>query len=282
MVFNNKPDFHFEDKVILEEESNVRPPMILKYNQDQPPPTITSSPLQVFVHHFRRIRQVECPILQPPLSSAVSTGCAAAAASPPLVGVGLLLRFRRNSKSLPTTPTITRYSLASRFAVSFILFQPSLIRSKIWDLESWEIFAAVQHLVIWAFSHDLGIEDLENLEALINTVEVVLDELGKDSLSSELKSTSNLLVSFSKFSSPPIGVLGRSANFKCTRDNSQSLKQGTSPLTSLEDFPALKSSRPPSPDVIVQGLQLLKASLKSMSVKVIEVSRVDADDVIVT
>ncbi|TYK01372.1 DNA polymerase I [Cucumis melo var. makuwa] len=187
--------------------------------------------------------------------------------------------LRRCSRVSPTRRSWPSFEVSPEFQeLADDANNPSLF----FHLESWEIFAAVQHLVIWAFSHDLGIEDLENLEALINTVEVVLDELGKDSLSSELKSTSNLLVSFSKFSSPPIGVLGRSANFKCTRDNSQSLKQGTSTLTSLEDFPALKSSRPPSPDLIVQGLQLLKASLKSMSVKVIEVSRVDADDVIVT
>lgn len=36
-------------------------------------------------------------------------------------------------------------------------------------------------------------------------------------------------------------------------------------------YPAYKSNRPPTPDTIVQGLQYLKASIKSMSVKVIEV-----------
>jgi hypothetical protein len=36
-------------------------------------------------------------------------------------------------------------------------------------------------------------------------------------------------------------------------------------------YPAYKSNRPPTPDTIVQGLQYLKASVKAMSVKVIEV-----------
>lgn len=36
-------------------------------------------------------------------------------------------------------------------------------------------------------------------------------------------------------------------------------------------YPAYKSNRPPTPDTIVQGLQYLKASLKSMSITVIEV-----------
>ncbi|XP_023543412.1 uncharacterized protein LOC111803303 isoform X2 [Cucurbita pepo subsp. pepo] len=47
-------------------------------------------------------------------------------------------------------------------------------------------------------------------------------------------------------------------------------------------YPAYKSNRPPTPDTIVQGLQYLKASIKSMSVKVIEVPGVEADDVIGT
>lgn len=37
-------------------------------------------------------------------------------------------------------------------------------------------------------------------------------------------------------------------------------------------YPAYKSNRPPTPDTIVQGLQYLKASIKAMSVKVIEVN----------
>ncbi|XP_038899894.1 DNA polymerase I, thermostable isoform X3 [Benincasa hispida] len=47
-------------------------------------------------------------------------------------------------------------------------------------------------------------------------------------------------------------------------------------------YPAYKSNRPPTPDTIVQGLQYLKASIKSMSIKVIEVPGVEADDVIGT
>ncbi|XP_061992077.1 uncharacterized protein LOC133710103 isoform X3 [Rosa rugosa] len=47
-------------------------------------------------------------------------------------------------------------------------------------------------------------------------------------------------------------------------------------------YPAYKSNRPPTPDTIVQGLQYLKASLKSMSITVIEVPGVEADDVIGT
>ncbi|GMY32661.1 DNA polymerase I isoform X1, partial [Fagus crenata] len=47
-------------------------------------------------------------------------------------------------------------------------------------------------------------------------------------------------------------------------------------------YPAYKSNRPPTPDTIVQGLQYLKASVKAMSVKVIEVPGVEADDVIGT
>ncbi|KAM7262629.1 hypothetical protein ACFE04_000312 [Oxalis oulophora] len=47
-------------------------------------------------------------------------------------------------------------------------------------------------------------------------------------------------------------------------------------------YPAYKSNRPPTPDTIVQGVQYLKASLKAMSIKVIEVPGVEADDVIGT
>ncbi|XP_075515033.1 uncharacterized protein LOC142549779 isoform X2 [Primulina tabacum] len=47
-------------------------------------------------------------------------------------------------------------------------------------------------------------------------------------------------------------------------------------------YPAYKNNRPPTPDTIVQGLQYFKASIKSMSVKVIEVPGVEADDVIGT
>ncbi|XP_047311668.1 DNA polymerase I-like isoform X2 [Impatiens glandulifera] len=47
-------------------------------------------------------------------------------------------------------------------------------------------------------------------------------------------------------------------------------------------YPAYKSNRPPTPDTIVQGLQYLKASIKAMDVKVIEVPGVEADDVIGT
>ncbi|XP_073135807.1 uncharacterized protein [Henckelia pumila] len=47
-------------------------------------------------------------------------------------------------------------------------------------------------------------------------------------------------------------------------------------------YPAYKNNRPPTPDTIVQGLQYLKASIKSMSIKVIEVPGVEADDVIGT
>lgn len=37
-------------------------------------------------------------------------------------------------------------------------------------------------------------------------------------------------------------------------------------------YPAYKSNRPPTPDTIVQGRQYLKAAIKAMSIKVIEVS----------
>lgn len=47
-------------------------------------------------------------------------------------------------------------------------------------------------------------------------------------------------------------------------------------------YPAYKSNRPPTPDTIVQGLQYLKASIKAMNIKVIEVPGVEADDVIGT
>lgn len=69
---------------------------------------------------------------------------------------------------------------------------------------------------------------------------------------------------------------------------------GHTPVTSKQNFiakglnfrhtmyPAYKSNRPPTPDTIVQGLQFLKASIKAMSIKVIEVPGVEADDVIGT
>ncbi|CAN6313494.1 unnamed protein product [Urochloa humidicola] len=47
-------------------------------------------------------------------------------------------------------------------------------------------------------------------------------------------------------------------------------------------YPAYKSNRTPTPDTVVQGMQYLKASIKSMSIKVIEVPGVEADDVIGT
>ncbi|WCJ41251.1 DNA polymerase I [Euphorbia peplus] len=47
-------------------------------------------------------------------------------------------------------------------------------------------------------------------------------------------------------------------------------------------YPAYKSNRPPTPDTIVQGLQYFKASIKAMSINVIEVPGVEADDVIGT
>ncbi|XP_020583095.1 uncharacterized protein LOC110026459 isoform X5 [Phalaenopsis equestris] len=43
-----------------------------------------------------------------------------------------------------------------------------------------------------------------------------------------------------------------------------------------------KANRIPTPDTVVQGLQYLKASIKAMSIKVIEVPGVEADDVIGT
>ncbi|GMH08690.1 hypothetical protein Nepgr_010530 [Nepenthes gracilis] len=47
-------------------------------------------------------------------------------------------------------------------------------------------------------------------------------------------------------------------------------------------YPLYKSNRGPTPDTVVQGLQYLKASIKAMSIKVIEVPGVEADDVIGT
>lgn len=47
-------------------------------------------------------------------------------------------------------------------------------------------------------------------------------------------------------------------------------------------YPSYKSNRSPTPDTVVQGFQYLKASIKAMSIKVIEVPGVEADDVIGT
>ncbi|KAF7049846.1 hypothetical protein CFC21_058309 [Triticum aestivum] len=47
-------------------------------------------------------------------------------------------------------------------------------------------------------------------------------------------------------------------------------------------YPAYKSNRTSTPDTIVQGMQYLKASIKAMSIKVIEVPGVEADDAIGT
>lgn len=47
-------------------------------------------------------------------------------------------------------------------------------------------------------------------------------------------------------------------------------------------YPAYKSNRPPTPDTVVQGLQYLKAAIRAMSINVIEVPGVEADDVIGT
>ncbi|XP_029123664.2 uncharacterized protein [Elaeis guineensis] len=47
-------------------------------------------------------------------------------------------------------------------------------------------------------------------------------------------------------------------------------------------YPSYKSNRIPTPDTVVQGLQYLKASIKAMSIKVIEVPGVEADDVVGT
>lgn len=38
-------------------------------------------------------------------------------------------------------------------------------------------------------------------------------------------------------------------------------------------YPAYKSNRTPTPDTVVQGMQYLKASIKAMSIKVIEVKK---------
>lgn len=47
-------------------------------------------------------------------------------------------------------------------------------------------------------------------------------------------------------------------------------------------YPSYKSNRSPTPDTVVQGLQYLKATIKAMSIKVVEVPGVEADDVIGT
>ncbi|KAK9138788.1 hypothetical protein Sjap_009382 [Stephania japonica] len=47
-------------------------------------------------------------------------------------------------------------------------------------------------------------------------------------------------------------------------------------------YPAYKSHREPTPDTVIQGLQYLKAAIKALSIKVIEVPGVEADDVIGT
>ncbi|XP_057957267.1 uncharacterized protein LOC131150521 isoform X4 [Malania oleifera] len=47
-------------------------------------------------------------------------------------------------------------------------------------------------------------------------------------------------------------------------------------------YPSYKSNRAPTPDTIVQGLPYFKASIKAMSIKVIEVPGVEADDAIGT
>ncbi|KAI0516661.1 hypothetical protein KFK09_009338 [Dendrobium nobile] len=47
-------------------------------------------------------------------------------------------------------------------------------------------------------------------------------------------------------------------------------------------YPSYKGNRIPTPDTVIQGLQYLKASIKAMSIKVIEVPGVEADDVIGT
>ncbi|KAI3871658.1 hypothetical protein MKW92_037650 [Papaver armeniacum] len=47
-------------------------------------------------------------------------------------------------------------------------------------------------------------------------------------------------------------------------------------------YPAYKAHRSPTPDTVIQGLQFLKASIKAMSIQVIEVPGVEADDVIGT
>ncbi|KAJ6763921.1 5'-3' EXONUCLEASE FAMILY PROTEIN [Salix purpurea] len=64
--------------------------------------------------------------------------------------------------------------------------------------------------------------------------------------------------------SPYKTVMGKGSNFRHT-------------LYSL-----YKSNRPPTPDTVFQGLPYLKAAIKAMSIKVIEVPGVEADDVIGT
>ncbi|KAI4368296.1 hypothetical protein MLD38_016870 [Melastoma candidum] len=66
------------------------------------------------------------------------------------------------------------------------------------------------------------------------------------------------------YSSSKESVLGKGLNFRHTL------------------YPSYKSNRPPTPDTIIQGLQYLKAAIKAMSIKVIEVPGVEADDVIGT
>ncbi|XP_074589142.1 uncharacterized protein LOC141845033 isoform X2 [Curcuma longa] len=47
-------------------------------------------------------------------------------------------------------------------------------------------------------------------------------------------------------------------------------------------YPSYKSNRIPTPDTVIQALQYFKASMKAMSIKVIEVPGVEADDVVGT
>ncbi|CAL9115196.1 unnamed protein product [Musa textilis] len=47
-------------------------------------------------------------------------------------------------------------------------------------------------------------------------------------------------------------------------------------------YPSYKSNRIPTPDTVVQALQYFKASIKAMSIKVVEVPGVEADDVVGT
>ncbi|THU62496.1 hypothetical protein C4D60_Mb01t05760 [Musa balbisiana] len=47
-------------------------------------------------------------------------------------------------------------------------------------------------------------------------------------------------------------------------------------------YPSYKSNRNPTPDTVVQSLQYFKASIKAMSIKVVEVPGVEADDVVGT
>lgn len=53
-------------------------------------------------------------------------------------------------------------------------------------------------------------------------------------------------------------------NFMCTLFEGQNFRHNL--------YPAYKSNRPPTPDTIVQGLQYFKASIKAMSIKIIEAS----------